>query len=840
MQKLMIVDGNSIANRAFYGIRPLATKEGIPTNAIYGFLNILFKVMEEKKPDYITVAFDVSKKTFRNDMYSEYKANRKGMPDDLAAQMPYLKDILTALNISHIGLEGYEADDLIGTVSQICEDKGVKCEILTGDRDDLQLCSEDTTVLLVTTKAGKTETVDYNHLGVMLKYEVTPSEFIDLKGLMGDSSDNIPGVKGVGEKTAISLIKEFKSIDSIYENIDSDKIKNSVREKLKSNKEMAYLSKELATIKRDVPIDFDIESCKVMQPREDALELFTKLELSTFIKRLGLTGSTQPTQKPSLEFSEDFSILKDVKFFYYIIKDDTVFINFDGNLLKGKITDHIDTLKELLEDQRIIKYTYGTKENIIYLHSLGINLAGVNFDIKLAQYVLDPSLGDYRLATVIYNATGESADNEEEAINLMPETVVKLDEKLSELNLDKLYYDIELPITKILADMQIYGIRIDVDSLEKLSKKYEDTLNTLTEEIYELAGEEFNINSPKQLSVILFEKLGLKAEKKTKTGYSTDNTVLENLKNDSPVIEKILNYRTIAKLKSTYVDSMLSLCDENNILHSKFHQTVTQTGRLSSTEPNLQNIPIKIEPGREIRKLFTPVGENNMFVSADYSQIELRVLAQICGDENLINAFINNEDIHAQAASKIYSVPLSEVTSKMRSDAKMVNFGLLYGKGEFSLAKDLGVSRKEAKDIIDTYFTKYPQIRTYMTNIVEYAKENGYVKTLLGRIRFIKELSDRNYMTRLAGERIALNTPIQGTAADIMKIAMIKTQNALQELKLNAKIVLQIHDELVIETSPEDAEKVKQVLTESMESAVKINVPLTVSCGIGTNLYELK
>jgi len=838
MSKLMIVDGNSIANRAFYGIRPLTTKEGIPTNAIYGFLNILFKVKEEKNPDFLTVAFDVSRKTFRNDMYEEYKANRKGMPDELADQMPYLKEVLSALNIPYLEKEGYEADDIIGTVAKKCEEINVECDILTGDRDDLQLCSDLTTVLLVTTKGGKTETVDYNPAGVMLKYEVSPKEFIDLKGLMGDSSDNIPGVKGVGEKTAVELIKEFKSIENLYANIDSDKIKASVKKKLAEDEKMAYLSKELATINCDVPIEFDCEAFKVKDPKENAIELFTKLEFATFIKKLSLGEVEKKVERP--KFSSDFSLISGIEKMYYMIIGENIYINTEDALISGNLKENENILKPFFEDKSIPKYTYGAKEDLILLFEMGIKVKNIKFDIKLASYVLDPSQTDLRIGTIVYNTVKENIEEEADGVAFFPEICESLEDSLSDANLNKLYYDIEMPVLKILAGMQIRGIKIDVEALECLSKKYEYRINELTQEIYELSGEEFNINSPKQLSVVLFEKLGLKAGKKTKTGYSTDNSVLENLKGENPVVEKLLEYRTIAKLKSTYVDSLISLCDEDNILHSKFHQTVTQTGRLSSSEPNLQNIPIRLELGREIRKLFTPAKDGNVFVSADYSQVELRVLAQICGDENLMNAFKNNEDIHAQAASKIFGVSLDEVTSKMRSDAKTVNFGILYGKTEFTLAKDLGISRKEAKDIIDTYLNKYPNIRSYMQDIVAYAKENGYVKTLLGRIRYIKELTDRNFMTRQAGERIALNTPIQGTAADIMKIAMIKTQKKLAELELDARIVLQIHDELVIEATKENYKQVEEVLRECMESAVKINVPLTVSVGSGVNLYELK
>ncbi len=839
MEKLLVIDGNSIANRAFYGIRPLTTKEGIPTNAVFGFLNIVLKVIDEEKPDYITVAFDVSKKTFRNDMYDLYKANRSGMPDDLATQMPILKEVLDALNISHIGLEGYEADDLIGTVSRACEKNEIQCQILTGDRDDLQLCSDKTTVLLVTTQGGKTQTVPYNYEGVVFKYGVTPQEFIDLKGLMGDSSDNIPGVKGVGEKTAIALISEFKSIEKLYENLDSPIIKKSIREKLIENEKMAYLSKALATIKTDVPIHLDFEGMKTCAPSRHALELFKKLELNSFIKRLSLDDSDENAQKEILSFNENLSEINIEGCLYYLIDGDYIYINTPDGLFKSDFKKHLNILKSLFENEGISKVTYGAKEDIIALNSLGISLKGELFDIKLAAYLINPS-GELRLGSVIYSGAGEAGESLEDYTVFLPAAYKGLFEELKEKNLLDLYFDIELPVMKILASMETRGIKIDVLQLSELSKKYEERINELTDAIYEISGETFNINSTKQLSVVLFEKLGLKAGKKTKTGYSTDNSVLEGLKGDHSIIELILEYRTISKLKSTYVDGILSLCDENEILHSKFHQTVTQTGRLSSSEPNLQNIPVRIELGRELRKLFTPVNKDNIFISADYSQVELRVLAQICGDEHLIEAFNNGEDIHTSTASRIYSVSPDMVTAKMRSNAKAVNFGLLYGKTEFTLAKDLGISRKEAKEIIDTYFEKYPKIRKYMFDIVEYAKKNGYVRTLLGRIRYIKELSDRNYMTRLAGERIALNTPIQGTAADIMKIAMIKTERALKKNNIDAKIVLQIHDELVLECSRKDAEKAKMILTNAMENAVKINVPLTVSLTSGTNLYELK
>ena len=836
MDTLMIIDGNSIVNRAFYGIRPLTTKEGLHTNAVYGFLNILFKYTAEVSPAYIVVAFDVSRKTFRNEMFTEYKAQRSGMPDELAEQMPVLKEVLSALNIDYIEKENYEADDLIGTVSKMCEDKGIKCNILTGDRDDLQLASPTTTVMLVTTKQGQTTTENYDDKKVFEKYGLTPDEFIDLKGLMGDKSDNIPGVRGVGEVTALNLLTKYRTIPNVYEHIDE--IKGATQKKLIEDKDSAFLSKELATIIRDVPLEHEIDDFKVKEPHKNELiQLFEKLEFKNFIKKFELTE--EQTEKETVTIKK-FTELKHTDEICYLIDKDTFYILQDGEIHSAPLLECIEKLKPAFESKEIRKFSYGIKEDIISLAKLGVDYCGYAFDIKIAAYVLDPSESDYKLTKIAFSHTGKDFENDYEAVSVFPELIDTMNNRMSETDVDRLYYDIELPIIEILAKMQLEGVKIDAKELENLTVKFGNELSRLETEIYSLSGEEFNINSPKQLGVILFEKLGLKSKKKTKTGYSTDQAVLESLANDHPVINKIIEYRQIAKLKSTYVDSMLSLCDENNILHSKFHQTVTQTGRLSSSEPNLQNIPVRLQLGRELRKTFVPKKDGYIFVSADYSQIELRVLAQICGDPNLIEAFMNDEDIHTQAASRIFNMPVEMVTPKMRSDAKTVNFGILYGKTEFTLAKDLGVSRKEAKDIIDTYLGKYPHIRTYMSNITEYAKDHGFVRTLLGRIRYIKELSDRNHNIRMFGERIALNTPIQGTAADIIKIAMINVYNKLKEEIPDAKLVLQIHDELVIEAKSEDGERVINLLKEQMQSALKINVPLKVSVAKGENMYELK
>ena len=843
MKKLMIIDGNSIVNRAFYGIRPLTNKEGLPTHAIYGFLNIFLKMKEELQPDYMTVAFDVSRKTFRNELYEDYKATRKGMPNELAVQLPVLKEVLKALNISYIEKEGYEADDLIGTVSAFCEQENIRCDIVTGDRDDLQLSSKLTTVMLITSKGGKTLTTPFDEKAVVAQYGISPSALIDLKGLMGDSSDNIPGVKGVGEVTALKLMKEFGSIEKIYEQIQSDQIKPALRQKLLADREMAFLSRELGTIDRQVPYPLSLEDFKVQSPNEEeTVALFSRLEFHSLLKRLDFKEEAEP-EKASLEiaFSQDFSLLsQETDSFYYLLVGEEIFIPLGEKVLRGVLTEQLEVLKPLLENPEIKKYSYGIREQIVLLNALGVSYQNAAFDVKLAAYVLDPSVSDYRLASIVYSVFGESLKEEFEAAPLLLELCEKLNDQLLSLQLDRLFYQIEMPVLPILATMQIRGIGVDTEQLQALGDQFALQLEALTQAIYELSGEEFNINSPKQLSGVLFDRLGLKPGKKTKTGFSTDNAVLDSLKEAHPVVPLLMEYRTYAKLKSTYIDSLLDLCDENGILHSRFHQTVTQTGRLSSSDPNLQNIPIRLELGRKIRRVFVPVKKGNLFISADYSQIELRVLAQICGDENLILAFQNQEDIHTQAASNIFGVPPDEVTARMRSDAKTVNFAILYGKTEFTLAKDLSITRKEAKDIIDTYLNKYPNIRNYMTTIVEFAKENGYVKTLLGRIRFIRELSDRNYMVRQLGERIALNTPIQGTAADMMKIAMVNTRRRLKEEGLSTQIVLQIHDELVLEAPPEEADRASVILKESMEQALRLNVPLTVSLSRGQNLYELQ
>ncbi len=838
--KLMILDGNSIINRAFYGIRPLTTKDGTPTNAIYGFLNILYKLTQEEAPDYLTVAFDVSRVTFRNAKYDQYKAQRSGMPDDLRIQMPILKEVLSALNIPCLQMENYEADDIIGTVSRLCDEQNIQCKIATGDKDDLQLASELTTVKLVVTKGGKTETTDYDFDKVVGEYGITPTEFIDLKGLMGDPSDNIPGVKGIGKVSALKLIQKFKSIDNLYANLDSFEIKPAQRRNLEENRQMAYLSKELATICRTVPMEINLADLLVKEPdRDQLISLFNRLEFKHLLKKFDLAEEAEAAKPVTLsDENELISLLGRVTdSMYYLMSEDTFRIHLAGKEFSCELSAPLlIALKPLFENPSVKKYSYELKEQMLFLQKNNIAFAGAFFDYKIAAYVLDPSESNYAIDRICYRYNNQVFSSVEELVSLATNML----REMEKLGVSKLFYEIELPLIPILAEMQSHGIRLDREELSRLNEEITRQICDIEQRIYLMCGMEFNINSTKQLGSVLFETLGLPPVKKTKTGYSTDSEVLEKLYGTHEVIGELMEYRTLTKLKSTYIDGMEGLVDEASLIHSKFHQTVTQTGRLSSSDPNLQNIPVRVEMGRELRKMFVPVEPENVFVSADYSQIELRVLAQFCGDENLKNAFLNGEDIHVQAASRILGIPPEQVTAKMRSDAKAVNFGILYGKTDFSLAKDLGITRKEAKKYIDNYLNKYPNIRDYMENIVVSAYDNGFVKTMLGRVRFIRELSDRNFMVRKFGERIALNTPIQGTAADIMKIAMLRVYDRLKKEVPQARLILQIHDELIVETPSSKEANVRQILTEEMENALHINVPLTVHVSSGTTLYELK
>ena len=866
MKKLLILDSNSILNRAFYGVRYLSAKDGTPTNAIYGFLNILLKLIKEQEPDYICAAFDVKAPTFRHKQYEGYKAQRKPMPEGLAAQMPLAKDVLRAMGVTILEKEGYEADDIIGTVARLCEESEISCFIATGDKDDLQLASDKTKVILTVTKSGYNETIIYDDKAVKEKYHVTPTEFIDVKALMGDPSDNIPGVKGVGEKTAMSLIEKHHSIEYIYENIDDIGLKGTMLQKMKDGREMAFMSKELATINRNTPIEFNAEKCVFdgFENNGELYEILKRLDLNSIIKKLDLSGVDNV--KENEDIFKDFSYQVGDK---NMISGDkvTVVLDFDGDNISSAavgagnnavVLNEQDDIKELLEDDSIAKVMFDVKEAIVKLNCR-IDIKNIADDTAIAAYLVDPAKNEYtieKLASEYFGTVIEKPevkqlslldDVETDRSEYLAKCAValgvlneRIGDKIKENGQEKLYQEVELPLVTVLAHLEINGFLVDDHQLKEFADKLGEKIDALTNEIYMLAGEEFNINSPKQLGVILFEKLELKPVKKTKTGYATNADVLEKLRDKHPIVNFIMEYRQLAKLKSTYCDGLRAVVNPNtHRIHSVFTQTVTVTGRLSSTEPNLQNIPTRTELGREIRKMFV-AKEGYVLVDADYSQIELRVLAHIANDETMINAFRNNEDIHAVTASQVLGIPLEDVTKEQRSSAKAVNFGIVYGIGEFSLAQDLHISVKEAKAYIESYLEKYHGVRNYMESIKEQAKKDGYVKTMLNRIRYIPELKSPNYNIRQFGERVALNTPIQGTAADIIKLAMVRVDNRLINEGLKSKLILQVHDELIVEAHKDEVDKVKQILSEEMQSAMELNVPLKVDMSTGHSWYDAK
>ena len=866
MKKLLILDSNSILNRAFYGVRYLSAKDGTPTNAIYGFLNILLKLIKEQEPDYICAAFDVKAPTFRHKQYEGYKAQRKPMPEGLAAQMPLAKDVLRAMGVTILEKEGYEADDIIGTVARLCEESEISCFIATGDKDDLQLASDKTKVILTVTKSGYNETIIYDDKAVKEKYHVTPTEFIDVKALMGDPSDNIPGVKGVGEKTAMSLIEKHHSIEYIYENIDDIGLKGAMLQKMKDGREMAFMSKELATINRNTPIEFNAEECVFdgFENNGELYEILKRLELNSIIKKLDLSGGDNV--KESEDIFKDFSYQVGDK---NMISGDkvTVVLDFDGDNISSVavglgnnavVLNEQDDIKELLEDDSIAKVMFDVKEAIVKLNGR-IDIKNISDDTAIAAYLVDPAKNEYtieKLASEYFGTVIEKPevkqlslldDVETDRSEYLAKCAValgvlndRIGDKIKENGQEKLYQEVELPLVTVLAHLEINGFLVDDNQLKEFADKLGEKIDALTNEIYMLAGEEFNINSPKQLGVILFEKLELKPVKKTKTGYATNADVLEKLRDKHPIVNFIMEYRQLAKLKSTYCDGLTAVVNPNtHRIHSVFTQTVTVTGRLSSTEPNLQNIPTRTELGREIRKMFV-AKDGYVLVDADYSQIELRVLAHIANDETMINAFRNNEDIHAVTASQVLGIPLEDVTKEQRSSAKAVNFGIVYGIGEFSLAQDLHISVKEAKAYIESYLEKYNGVRNYMESIKEQAKKDGYVKTMLNRIRYIPELKSPNYNIRQFGERVALNTPIQGTAADIIKLAMVRVDNRLINEGLKSKLILQVHDELIVEAHKDEVDKVKQILSEEMQGAMELNVPLKVDMSTGHSWYDAK
>ena len=896
-------------NRAFYGImgsKMLTRADGTYTNAVYGFLAILFKIEEDLNPDYIAVAFDLKGPTTRHKMYEGYKANRHGMPDELAQQMPMIKDVLRDMNITIIEKEGYEGDDILGTLAKQGEKEGHEVTIISGDRDTFQLTSDKITVRIPRTKAGKTEVEDFDKNKVIEVYGIEPEQLKDVKGLQGDTSDNIPGVPGVGEKTALSLIKEYGSIENLYKEIEEGQalsVKGKTREKIAENKELAYMSKELGTINIEVPIEEKIEDLKVKEWNKEAvLNRFKEYKFNRYLERFNLKEGISEENKKELkdlievvELKQDdektrqiISKIKEEKtLVYYFEKNEetnttdrirkkieSISIILNNVVYYIKVDEKVENLqmfKEIFEDEKIRKIGYKLGEDYCMLKEHEIEEQNLNFDIEVAAYLLNPTASKYPIKTLAMDYLSLDMDeyinslgiqkNENIQINLFDVPEEKEDSKkyenaflvysikelesilknkLEELNQLQLFNEIEMPLVKVLAKMQYEGMYVDKEELIQFGKTLKEQLEILTKEIYELAGEEFNINSTQQLGNILFEKLKLTSSKKTKKGYSTDVDALEKIRREHPIVEKILEYRGLMKLNSTYVEGILPYINEKTKrIHSYFHQTVTATGRISSTEPNLQNIPTRFELGKQLRKVFKPK-EGYVYIDADYSQIELRVLAHISQDTHMLEAFKNGEDIHKQAAAKVLGKNLEEVTKEERSAAKAVNFGIVYGISDFGLAEQLGISRKEAKKYIEQYLEKYSGIDKFMKEIVEETKEKGYVETLFNRRRYVPELKSNNYMVRQFGSRVAMNTPIQGTAADIMKIAMVSLNKKLEEIKIDAKIILQVHDELILEVAEKDKEQAKELLKSSMENAAKLTVPLEVEVSEAYNWYDCK
>ena len=837
--KLMILDGNSVINRAFYGIRPLTTKDGLFTNAIYGFLNILHKLEQEEKPDALCVAFDLHGPTFRHLQYEGYKATRHGMPEELAMQMPVMKQVLQAMNIPIYECQGWEADDVIGTVGRICCSQGWKCVIVTGDRDSLQLVNDCVSVKLVTTKAGQTMTTLYTPDKFREDYGFEPVHLIDLKALMGDSSDNIPGVAGIGPKTATDLLLKFGTLDGVYEHIADAAIKTGVRNKLMAGEENARLSYDLATIRCEAPIDFRPEDAARKEVNKPALrELFIRLEFVKLMERYGLRDAVicQPVQQVQTMVCDQVPVPQTPCAVVFSADGARAAVAWDA----GTCVCDASCVRALCESTAD-KVCADWKNLRRSLLEHGWNPGNFSFDVSLAAYVLDPSQSDYslkKLAAVYLDSSIPEGDLAAEAVAVWRLKPLLLS-KLQEQSMEHLYTEIEFPLCEVLCDMERAGVTVDRMALMAFSNMLSQRIAQIQQQIYDLAGEQFNIHSTKQLGEILFEKLGLPPVKKTKTGYSTNADVLEKLRPKHPIVDAILEYRMLTKLQSTYADGLLKVIAEDGRIHTTFQNMVTATGRLSSTDPNLQNIPVRRELGSEIRKMF--VAEDGWtLVDADYSQIELRVLAHIAGDANMQRAFASGEDIHAVTASQVFGVPLNEVTPDMRRNAKAVNFGIVYGISAWSLSQDIGVFPEEAKSYMEAYLENYSGVRTYMKEIVEQAREAGYVTTLYGRRRYLPELKSSNFNLRSFGERVALNTPIQGTAADIIKLAMIRVNRALKQQKLQARLILQVHDELIVDAPLKEADRVAAILEKEMQQVAELNVPLLVEAKQGGSWYEAK
>ena len=881
MSKLVLVDGHSILNRAFYGVPDLTNAAGLHTNAIYGFLNILFKILDEESPDYLTVAFDVKAPTFRHEMFKEYKGTRKPMPEELREQVPVMKEVLQAMGIRIIEQAGYEADDLLGTIAKRAEAEGIDVSLVSGDRDLLQIATDRIRIRIPKTKGGRTEIENYYAADVEAKYQVNPVQFIDLKALMGDTADNIPGVPKVGEKTATDLMVQFGSLDGIYEHID-EVTKKAVKESLIQNKDLAYLSRELATIKIDSPLTYTLEEARVGNFfNEASYILFKKLEFKNLLNKFEKGVSNE-------EISASFHLVENLAeaeaLFTRVLSDKDRQIGLkvvkeagrhgellgvalhlpeEGNFLvlkQGFLTEEYLKEKIALLGAQCRIATADIKSEYAYLQAQDTDRF---FDVILAAYLLNPLKNDYTVEDIANEYLNLMLPEKGQAfgrlsfkaaLNEKPEEFLKyccfeayvcaqaavcLQQKLEETQMDRLMREIEMPLTLVLFSMEEEGIRVNPEALKDYGEALSGKITELEQEIYSEAGCEFNINSPKQLGEILFEKMGLPGGKKTKTGYSTAADVLEKLSGEYPVVKHILEYRGLTKLKSTYADGLAAYIEDENRIHSTFNQTITATGRISSTEPNLQNIPIRMELGRQIRKVFIPK-DGYCFMDADYSQIELRVLASMSGDERLIEAYRSHADIHRTTASQVFHIPFEEVTDLQRRNAKAVNFGIVYGISSFGLSEDLSISRKEASAYIEQYFETYPQVKQFIDSLVKDAKKNGYAVTLYGRRRPVPELFSSNFMQRSFGERVAMNSPIQGTAADIIKIAMIRVFERLKKEGLKSKLILQVHDELLIETALEEEEQVRMILEEEMVHASSLAVELEIDLHVGNNWYEAK
>ena len=869
-EKIVLIDGHSILNRAFYGVPDLTNSEGLHTNAVYGFLNIMFKILDEEQPEYLTVTFDVHAPTFRHKMYADYKGTRKPMAEELRQQVPVIKEVLQAMNIEIIEKEGFEADDLLGTISRMCEEKGMDVSIISGDRDTLQLATEHVKIRIPKTKQGRTEVEDYNAAEVEEHYGVTPKEFIDVKALMGDASDNIPGVPGIGEKTATKIIQQYKSIENAYEHADELKPPRASKN-LKEYWEQAKMSKVLATIDIHADIDFDLEKARHGNPyTSTAHEWFQKLQFKNMLSRFDVEtvsndveasfrevtdqqeiedvfARAEQAERVGAAFSKDpgnvLPLFAHSSGYGRISlswgKDEIVSIPCNMDMDFEKLTERLSRLAGKVKCFSMC----GLKEFLSWLPDVEM---GSSFDVIVAAYLLNPLKSDYNYEDVAREHLGIMIDEKLDAAAkscyeayTAYASVPVLEKKLEDAGMDRLFYDIEMPLVFTLYNMEQAGVKVEAEAL----KAYGDQLGTriveLEKEIYDLAGEEFNINSPKQLGVILFEKLGMPHAKKTKTGYSTAADVLDKLAPDYPVVAKILEYRQLAKLKSTYADGLAGFIGPDGRIHGKFNQTVTATGRLSSTEPNLQNIPVRMELGRLIRKVFVPK-EGCVFVDADYSQIELRILAHCSGDAQLIQAYREARDIHRMTASQVFHTPFDEVTDLQRRNAKAVNFGIVYGISSFGLSQDLSITRKEASQYIEHYFETYPGIKKFLDDSVAHAKEKGYAVTLFGRRRPVPELKSSNFMQRSFGERVAMNAPIQGTAADIIKIAMIGVDEELRKRNMKSRLILQVHDELLIEAETDEVDDVKEILKDKMEHAADLSVPLIADMHTGMNWYEAK